>query len=86
MDDPVKVLLRCNVTHARVYFLLHSRVLKTTHLTSSRVHAKRVDRVEVLTYVTLVVCNARMQTHYPRALKDLNISTDYSMRHNHKRQ
>ena len=28
-------------------------------------------------YVTLVACNARMQTHYPRALKDLNISTDY---------
>ena len=71
------VLLRCNVTHARVYFLLHSRVLRPTHLTSLRAHAKRIARVEVLRYVILVACNTRMQTHYIRALKDLNISTDY---------
>ena len=76
---PYTVLLRCNVTHARVYFLLYSRVLRTTHLTSSRAHAKRIARMEVLRYVQviLVVCNAHMQTHYPRALKDLNISNDY---------
>ena len=33
------VLLKCNITHARVYFLLHSRVRVGIHLTSSRVHA-----------------------------------------------
>ena len=65
------VLLRCNVTQTHIYFLLHSCVLRTTHLMSLQAHTKRIAHVKVLTYVTLITCNARMQTHYARALKDL---------------